>query len=116
MIFEKLMYSKKFIVLMFFILYFSILYIIVNYSYEGLIYGTVVVVAILLFFLIYAHRHVSKREVYGLLFFISLTIVIGALSGVFISGFDNPGILMYSIVLTLSIILLLLIFSKLYRL
>lgn len=115
MILERLMYSKKFLVLLLVLLYLTKLITTLSYGLENLAIGTAISVGIMSYFLLYAHKHTSAKEIFVLTFFVGLAIVFGTMTGCAFRCAENPGLTMYSLTLTLSITLLLFTLSKLYR-
>ena len=112
---EKILYSRKALVLVLLILYASIAYIPLNFNYEGIIIGTVVAVIAMIYLAYYAHAHRSAGEVVALTTFTVLAMILGALTGSILAGFENVGATMYSLTLTLASLILLLGINKLYR-
>lgn len=115
MVYEKLLYSRKFLGLMLLILYLSIAYTIVNFNYEGIITGTIVVIVVFIYLTYYAHVHRSRNEILALSTFISLSIILGVFTGTIFTGLTNVGALLYSITLTVAVLLLFLGINRLYR-
>ncbi len=115
MVSEKLLYSRKFLVLMLIILYLAMIYISLNFNYEGIAIGTGIAALVLAYLAYYAHVHRSAGEVVALSTFTALALILGVLTGSIIAGFENVGVLMYAVTLTTATLLLLLGISKLYR-
>jgi len=115
-LFGKILYSGKFLALILVVLYTSLAYVTANFDFVSIVAGTAVACIVLVYLAYYAHVHRSIGEVKALLFFTSLAIVLGALTGIVLYGWGNVGSLTYALALTILILAVNLALSKLYRL
>jgi len=111
----KILYSRKFLALILVVLYASLAYVTANFDFVSIATGTAVACAVLAYLAYYAHIHRSIGEIKALLFFTSLAIVFGALTGVVLYGWRNVGSLTYALALTILILAVNVALSKLYR-
>jgi len=112
---RKILYSGKILALILVVLYASLAHVTANFDFVSIAVGTAIACGVLAYLAYYAHVHRSTSEIKALLFFTSLAIVLGALTGIVLYGWRNVGSLTYALTLTILVLAVNLTLSKLYR-
>ncbi len=112
---EKLLYSKKFLGLILLLLYIDIAYVVAVFSKNSIIASTIFAVILLGYLAYYAHRHRSAKEVLALTTFISITMILGVITGLVIGGYKNIGASIYGLTLTIGLLIIMYGLNRMYR-
>ncbi len=112
---DKLLYSAKFLGLVLFLLYIDYAVMVAEIGRESLIAGTVVAVILMAYLVYYARLHRSIKEAFTLTTFTAVSIILGALTGLAIGGLGDFMANAYVFTLTLAILLLLALASRVVK-
>lgn len=115
MVSERILYSRRILALSLIILFIDTVYIVAYFSRDALIYGTIVSFVILGYLAYYSHNHRSAKEVLALTIFTSLSLILGLVAGMILGGYNSIGASMYALTLSVSILLLLYLINRLYK-
>jgi hypothetical protein len=112
---ERLLYSRKFLGLILFLLYIDIAYVVAVFNENTIITSTIFAIILLGYLAYYAHRHRSAKEVLALTTFISITIILGVITGLIVGGYKNIGASIYGLTLMIGLLIIMYGLNRLYK-
>ena len=112
---EKMFYSTKVLGLILFLLTISIAYIVYDFTQTSIMYGTIAAGILLGFIAYYSHIHPSPKEVLGITTLTTISIIVGLITGIALNGYKSFAAALYASTLSISILILLYLISRLYK-
>ncbi len=112
---DKLLYSSKFLALILFLLYLDYAVMTADINRYSIIYGTAIAFILLLYLVYYSKLHRSVKEVFSLTAFTAVSIILGAITGLAFGGLKDFLANAYVFTLTLAILLLLALSSRIVK-
>ncbi len=112
---EKMLYSTKVLGLILFLLTISIAYIVYDFTQTSIMYGTIAAGILLGFIAYYSHIHPSPKEVLGITTLTTISIIVGLITGIALNGYKSFAAALYASTLSISILILLYLISRLYK-
>lgn len=112
---EKILYSTKALGLILFLLTISIAYIVYDFTQTNIMYGTIVAAILLGYIAYYSQVHHSPKEVLAVTTLTTISIIVGLIIGIALNGYKSFAAALYASTLSISILILLYLISRLYR-
>ncbi len=112
---EKILYSTKALGLILFLLTISIAYIVYDFTQTSVLYGTIIVVILLGYIAYYSNIHPSPKEILAVSTLTTISIIVGLIIGIALNGYRSFAAVLYASTLSISILVLLYLISRLYK-
>ncbi len=109
---NRLLYSRKVLILDIIIIYLASAYMISVFSRESIITCTAIITAGLLYLAYYSTQHRSEKEILTILTLVMLTLILGTVTGLLLGGISHIGAAFYVLTLSIALLLILYLASK----